>query len=392
MRSIFDEMYEPIKLKGKIKIGTFFSGIGTPEMALANITKNYETVFYCEVNPYPIKSYKEIHGHDIENLGDITKIESIPYVDILHHSPPCQDLSKAGKRKGAGEGTRSGLMYETIRILKNTPLNDRPKVVIMEQVIDLLSEVFKHHLHALLKELESLGYYTYTSLLNAKDYEIPQNRNRLFMISTLGEYAYDFPRYKKLKFKLRDFLEESVAEKYYPKKLDGVFGNAINKELKDRINRSKMKLNPNIAYTLNLNPQRCVGDSNYVVEGIDDEITVEDYLLIPEATKKGYAVAHEGDGVYVNRPHQKRGVVQKRMIQTLKTSGNDVGVVVKKEKQLRIRLLTPLEFWRLMGISDENFYKAKSVNSDSQLYKQAGNAIVVDVFEAILRQMIEVEE
>ena len=391
MMNIFDMMYEPIKLKGKIKIGTFFSGIGTPEMALKNITNNYETVFYCEVNPYPIKSYKAIHGSTIENLGDITKIERIPYVDILHHSPPCQDLSKAGKRKGAGEGTRSGLMYETIRILKNTPLEDRPKVIIMEQVTDLLSEVFKHHLHSMLKELDNLGYYTYTTLLNSKDYEIPQNRNRLYMVSTLGEYSYSFPKYKLLKSKLKDFLENDVPDKYYPKKLDGVFGNALNKQLKDRINRSKMKLNPDIAYTLNLNPQRRVGDSNYVVDGIDEEITVEEYLKIPEATKQGYALAYDGDGVYINRPHQKRGVVQNQMIQTLKTSANDVGVVVKKEKHLRIRLLTPLEFWRLMGISDENFYKAKSVNSDTQLYKQAGNALVVNVYEAILRQIIEVE-
>lgn len=111
-------------------------------------------------------------------------------------------------------------------------------------------------------------------------------------------------------------------------------------------------------------------------------------VVIPEATKKGYSLANEGDGVYINRPHQKRGVVQNGMIQTLKTSCSDVGVVVNENRNLRIRKLTPLECWRLMGFTDEDFYKAKAVNSDSQLYKQAGNSIVKQVLMAILKKMI----
>ena len=104
-----------------------------------------------------------------------------------------------------------------------------------------------------------------------------------------------------------------------------------------------------------------------------------------EKTKKGYALAKNGDGIYINRPGQKRGVVQKDMIQTIKTSGDDIGVITE---DYRIRKLTPKECWRLMGCSDSDFEKAAKVCSNSQLYKQAGNAIVVDVFEKILKNMV----
>lgn len=106
-------------------------------------------------------------------------------------------------------------------------------------------------------------------------------------------------------------------------------------------------------------------------------------MIIPEATKKGYDVANEGDGVYVNRPHQKRGCVQKGMIQTIKTSCDDIGVI---DHNLRIRKPTPLECWRLMGFDDVDFCKAEKVNSNTQLYKQAGNSIVVDVLYYIFRE------
>ncbi len=110
-------------------------------------------------------------------------------------------------------------------------------------------------------------------------------------------------------------------------------------------------------------------------------------ILIKEATKQGYALAQDGDGVYINRPHQKRGVVQKGMIQTIKTSVDDIGVVVNEKERLRIRKLTPRETWRLMGISDECYEKAAAVNSNAQLYKQAGNGIVVDVLYYLFKNM-----
>jgi DNA (cytosine-5)-methyltransferase 1 len=114
-------------------------------------------------------------------------------------------------------------------------------------------------------------------------------------------------------------------------------------------------------------------------------------IAIPEATKQGFALAEEGDGVYLNRPEQKRGVVQKGMIQTLKTSGDDLGVVVQHNNDLnnglRIRKLTERECGRLMGVFDEDITKMQNVVSRSQMYKQFGNGIVVDVFAAILKNL-----
>lgn len=144
---------------------------------------------------------------------------------------------------------------------------------------------------------------------------------------------------------------------------------------------------------ITLNPkvngkQPSLQDRIYSNEGTSTAITTSyhPYIAIPEATIKGYAEAYEGDGVYIDRPHQKRGVVQKDVIPTLKTTPNDLGVVVK---DLKIRKLTPLETWRLMGIDDQDFYKAQKVNSNSQLYKQAGNGIVVDVLYYIFKNLIK---
>ena len=111
----------------------------------------------------------------------------------------------------------------------------------------------------------------------------------------------------------------------------------------------------------------------------------DNFIAVPEKTKKGYAEAYDGDGVYINRPHQKRGCVQNGMIQTIKTSGNDIGVV----DNLRIRKLTPKECFRLMGFSDAEFDRAEKFNSNTQLYKQAGNSVVVDVIEELFCMLLD---
>ena len=124
--------------------------------------------------------------------------------------------------------------------------------------------------------------------------------------------------------------------------------------------------------------------------GVSGSLCARDYkdskcVIIPEKTNKGYAEAYDGDGVYINRPHQKRGCVQRGMTQTLKTSASDVGVVDNS----RIRKLTPRECYRLMGFSDAEFDRAEKVNSNTQLYKQAGNSIVVDVLEEIFCMLLD---
>jgi DNA (cytosine-5)-methyltransferase 1 len=318
------------------------------------------------------------------------------------------------------EGTRSGLVYEVLRLLHNTV--QKPKVLIMENVVDLVQVKFMAEFYEIQKEIESLGYKNYTTTLNAKYHGVAQNRDRVFMVSLLGGGRYEFPPRQRLEKRLKDYLEDNVDEKYYlsEKAIKGIQNSSFN-TTKNRIQADDEPCDTLCAG--DYKGPKCVQDRIYDTNGTSTAITTSfmPSIAIPEATKKGYSLASDGDGVYLNRPHQKRGV-QKGIIQTLKTSGEDVGVVVNPLKgisnygwhfeqqiydekgivrtikasegsgnmpkvlnNLRIRKLTPKECWRLMGISDEDFDKASKVVSNSQLYKQAGNGIVVDVFVEILR-------
>ena len=366
--NLFSMELDKIHLGNHVRLFEAFSGIGTQAMALKRLGVNVEHIGFSEIDKYAIQSYVAIHG-DVKNYGDITKMTEIPPCDIFTWSFPCTDLSKAGKQKGL-DGTRSGLAYEVIRLLK---VSNKPKVLLMENVPDLLGSKFRDGWQEIYHEIESLGYTNYVEVLNAKNYGVAQNRDRVFMVSILGEYAYEFPKPFKLEKRLKDYLEDEVDEKYYlSEKLLNFF---VENSKKNQDKGNGFKFKPHTldddkpAYSITTNTGNRMDDN---------------FISIPEATKQGYALAKDGDGVYINRPHQKRDVVQKGMIQTLKTSGDDVGVV----DNLRIRKLTPLECWRLMGIDDEDFYKAQSVVSNSQLYKQAGNSIVVDVLVEIFRGLL----
>lgn len=365
--TIYDMLYPKIQLHTPIRMFEAFSGIGTQAMALKRLGVPYEIVGFSEIDKYAIQSYHAIHG-DVANYGDITKMIEIPSCDIFTWSFPCTDLSKAGKRQGMTNDTRSGLVYEVLRLVRDT--KDKPKILIMENVPDLIQSTFVKQFGEIQYELETYGYINYVETLNSKDYGVAQNRNRVFMVSILGEYSYTFPQPFKLEKRLKDYLEHNVDEKFY---LDTQTIERISKwnAQQDPLERAKT---PNeISHTITTR----VAESD--AGGMSASV-----LLIKEDTKQGYAKAHDGDGVYINRPEQKRGVVQKGMIQTIKTSSDDIGVV----DNMRIRKLTPRETWRLMGCSNQDFDKAQAVCSNSQLYKQAGNAIVVDVFENILRELL----
>lgn len=378
-----------LKLPKRIKLFEAFSGIGTQAMALKRIGFEVDHVGISEIDSHAIISYASIHSDlltklkerealqtsvkqneilDIanelsKNYGDISKMKDIPYCDIFTWSFPCTDLSKAGKQKGLN-GTRSGLAYEVIRLLKNT--DNKPKVLLMENVPDLLSSKFRDGWHEIYNEIESLGYTNYVEVLNAKYYGIPQNRVRVFMISILGNYNYDYPKPKRARLKLNHLLEKDVDEKYFltEEHMKKISAWNSNQKPLENILDGETDISPTIT-------ARGAGENH------------SGMILIREATKLGYAVAEDGDGVCLDRPHHKRGVVQKSMIQTIKTSGSDVGVVQNN----RVRRITPLESWRLMGINDNDFLNAQNVCSNSQLYKQAGNAIVVDVLAAIFKQL-----
>ena len=204
-----------------MKVLSLFSGIGAFEKALDRLNIDYELVAFSEIDKYATKSYCAIHGVDESmNLGDITKVDenSLPKdIDLITYGFPCQDISLAGKQKGLfnndGTQTRSGLFFEALRIIEAT----KPKIAIAENVKNLTGKKFKEQFELVLKSLEEAGYSNYWKVLNAKDYGIPQNRERVFIISIKKDIdkGYEFPEPFPLQLRLKDMLEDEVEEKYY---------------------------------------------------------------------------------------------------------------------------------------------------------------------------------
>ena len=419
-----------------IKVLELFGGIGACSKALERLNIEHEVVDYVEIDKYAVKSYNAMYGTNFEPQ-DITQWDKDIEVDLIMHGSPCQDFSLAGKQAGGdeGSGTRSSLMYETIRILEKL----KPKFVIWENVKNLLSVKHRHNFDAYLEIMENLGYENHYQVLNAKDYGIPQNRERVFTISILGEQDFIFPTKQELKLKLKDMLEDEVDEKYYLSE-DKI--NSISHWKAYQKPFEKVQGKNSIVPTLTA---RGAGEEHSGMITYSDRLEEttnlqEECLHIKNATKKGYKEAYYGDSVNLAYPKSetRRGRVGKEVSQTLQCSDN-MGVVDsyvnkkysdfekengdipelfnpynKKEitdivptqstqcgsttssatvllkDNLRIRKLTPKECFRLMGFDDEDFEKASQVNSNAQLYKQAGNSIVVQVLEAVFRELLGV--
>lgn len=319
-------------MKEKIRILSLFSGIGAFEKALKNIGQDYELVGFSEIDKYAIKSYCAIHNVlEIKNLGDITKIEitGLPKdIDLITHGSPCQDFSIAGKQAGAekGSGTRSSLMWNTVDIVEWC----LPKYVIWENVKNLLSKKHKHNFDSYIEIMNKLGYNSYYQVLNAKDYGVPQNRERVYTISIrkdIDNNTFKFPDKEKLKTRLKDILESEVDEKYYlsQKMIDGFI---------------EHKTKEDIATTLRANAALCPTDNTikvgevtknsqagqvYLAEGISPTIIAGTY---------GYAM---GNIMQVGELDIKGKDNVKRVY-----APEGVSPTLTKRK------LTPLECWRLM--------------------------------------------
>ena len=201
-----------------LKVRTLFSGIGAPESALNKLKIPYELVDFCEVDKHAVKSYCEVHGvSEDKNLGDISKVwgKNLTYADLLVWGFPCQDISVAGKQAGIVEGkTKSGLYYEGLRILRET----KPKYSIIENVKNLVGKKFKVEFGQMLQDIDGIGYNNYWKVLNAKDYGIPQNRERVFIVSIrkdIDDGNFQFPLGFDNGMRLKDFLEDEVDEKFY---------------------------------------------------------------------------------------------------------------------------------------------------------------------------------
>ena len=201
-----------------LRLIELFAGIGSQTQALTNIGIAHRAVAISEIDKYAIQSYEAMHGK-ANNLGDIRKIEELPDADLWTYSFPCQDISVAGKGAGIKEGTRSGLLFEVERLLRvASEKGTLPKYLLLENVKNLVSKKFKADFDKWLDFLAELGYTNYWKVLNAKDYGIPQNRERVFCVSIRGEHKpFVFPKPKELTIRLRDMIDETVDERFYLK-------------------------------------------------------------------------------------------------------------------------------------------------------------------------------
>ena len=201
-----------------LRLIELFAGIGSQTQALTNIGIAHKVVAISEIDKYAIQSYEAMHGK-ANNLGDIRKIEELPDADLWTYSFPCQDISVAGKGAGIKEGTRSGLLFEVERLLRvASEKGTLPKYLLLENVKNLVSKKFKADFDKWLDFLAELGYTNYWKVLNAKDYGIPQNRERVFCVSIRGEHEpFVFPKPKELTIRLRDMIDETVEERFYLK-------------------------------------------------------------------------------------------------------------------------------------------------------------------------------
>lgn len=385
-----------------IKVLELFSGIGACSEALTNLGIEHEIADAVEIDKYAIQAFNAIHGTDFEPQ-DICKWDKDIDVDLVMHGSPCQDFSIAGKQAGGDKdsGTRSSLMYETIRIVAKL----KPKYVIWENVKNLLSKKHRHNFDAYIETMANLGYKSFYQVLNAKDYGIPQQRERVFTVSILDpEATYVFPETIPLEKRLKDLLEEEVQDKFY------LTDEQTKKLRESTFNQQRARENAPDAIVPTLcardykDPQ-CVrlgglydseqtkhqAGSIYDPEGVCATLSTmqggnqEPIVAIRTATKQGYDLATDGDGIDLAYPESntRRGRVGHGVSKTLPTSDSQ-GVL----DGTRIRKLTPKECWRLMGFKDASFERAMSSGiSNSQLYKMAGNSIVVNVLESILGRL-----
>lgn len=352
--------------KKDIKVFTAFSGYDSQCLALEKLGVEYDLIGWSEIDKSAIKAHNLLFPQFKDrNYGDISKIDwsQVPDFDLFTYSSPCQDFSNAGLQRGGdeGTGTRSSLLWECRKAI----LAKKPKYLLLENVEALISKNFINLFNKWISELGEYGYTSYWQVLNAKNYGIPQSRNRVFLVSVLREDndkfpIYHFPQKIELEKKLINLLEDNVDTKYY-----------LSKETVKK----------------------------FLYIDSEDTSTECKPLKIIEKTKQGYAEAVEGDCVNISRItcHKRRGRVGKGVSNTI-TCTCDMGAVIKCEcenegvvaYEYRIRKLTPRECFRLMGVEDKyiDIIQNSGQISENQQYKLAGNSIVVDVLVAIFNKLL----
>ena len=371
-----------------------FAGIGGFRLGMERA--GHTCVGYCEIDKFARASYQAIHDIKGEiDFKDITEVTNEEFrklkrtVDVICGGFPCQAFSIAGKQLGF-EDVRGTLFYEIARAAKEI----KPRYLFLENVRNLLSHDKGKTFTTMLTILDELGYDAEWQVLNSKNFGVPQNRERVFIIGHLrGECTS------------RVFPIRGENKKFDCEPKIKILGNTKNPNLSSLGTRSFVHDKNGIVGALTATdykePKQVAinfpkilqigrGFNKGGVHNIAPTITKNSYqennfLSIKEATKQGYAVANIGDSINLSHPNSKtrRGRVGKNIANTLLTS-DEQGVVLSDYK---IRKLTPRECWRLQGFPDWAFDKAQKVNSNSQLYKQAGNSVTVNVIEEIAKRL-----
>ncbi|MGO0077509.1 DNA (cytosine-5-)-methyltransferase [Streptococcus suis] len=387
-----------------MKFLDLFAGIGGFRLGMERA--GHECVGFCEIDQFARKSYKAIHDtegefefHDITRVTD-ESVREIGRVDVICGGFPCQAFSIAGKRAGF-EDTRGTLFFEIARFASIL----RPKYLFLENVTGLLNHDNGNTFETILGALDELGYDAEWQVFNSKNFGVPQNRERVFIIGHLrgagGRAVFPFGGGDKEIGSLQGQSTNTITARY---------GEAQGSR----------------SYIIEGQQPKIIQRGHGYNQGGEHDITPtltsnswqeNNLLAIKEATTKGYSEATVGDSINLSHPNSatRRGRVGKQMANTLLT-GEEQGVVVydfynRKTKDevgtltasghqgntkagtfgildgIRIRKLTPRECWRLQGFPDWAFDKAQAVNSNSQLYKQAGNSVTVNVIEAIAKRL-----
>lgn len=321
---------------GKIRVIELFAGYGSQHLALKRLKRDfpqfeYEVIAFCEIDKYAIKAYRALHGHNVPNIGDITKVSPlcIPNCDLMTWSFPCQSISCSGLQHGLaeGSGTHSSLCWDAIRIFKAK----RPQYLLMENVSALVSNKFIKDFNMIQFSLQKLGYTNFVQLMNAKDYGVPQSRRRVFMVSILNcSHAYYFPEKKSLTCCMKDVLEKDVAEKYY------------------------------------LSDERA---TNLIQKIVLHDVTEPSIIQIGN-------IKDDSQRQFKN-PQDGRVFSSNGLSPTINTcqGGQRVPIIVEG---VRLRYLTEREIFRLMDVDEYDINTLLNAGiSKTQLVKLAGNSIVV---------------
>lgn len=316
----------------RMKVIELFAGIGAPRMALKNLKIPHETIAISEIDNKSIEIYNTIHGETL-NLGNITKIESLPYCDFLHASSPCQSFSASGKKTGTkGE---SGLIYEFYRLMQDYyNRNKLPKYISYENVPDLKTK-FASDYTELINNLENWGYNVYDDILKAQYYNNPTRRERLFVIAIRKDCdsgTFKLPNSETItSLRIEDFLLKEVDKKYYWP--------------------HEVKFHP--------------------LTDVEEKI---------ETTRKiGWLETKCGKETQSNRVWNKRGLCP-----TITCSAQ---FLIREEETGLYRKITEEEYWRLQGFSQEDFEKIRGKFSKSAITKAVGNSIALGPLEAIYHNL-----